>query len=98
MKQLGLALHNYVSTHNVLPPGRIYGPRPGRSATDFPTIFAAQNTPWFCLMLPLLEQGNIANAFNFALGSEGNASPLPLGFFANSTVVMTKIPAMPVAH
>ena len=91
MKQLGLAVHNYISTHNVLPPGRIYGPRPGKPATDFPTIFAAQNTPWFVLMLPFIEQGPLSNAFNFDLGSEGNAAPLPPGFFANSTVAGTKI-------
>ncbi len=91
IKQLGLAVHNYESGNSCLPVGRIYGPRPGKPATDFPTIFAAQNTPWFVLMLPFIEQGNLANTFNYALGSEGNASPLPLGFFANSTVAFTKI-------
>ena len=92
MKQLGLAIHNYASTHNVLPAGRIYGPRPGKPANDFPTIFSgAQNTTWFELMLPLIEQGSMANAFNFDLGAEGPNSPLPLGFFANSTVSTSKI-------
>jgi prepilin-type N-terminal cleavage/methylation domain-containing protein/prepilin-type processing-associated H-X9-DG protein len=92
IKQLGLALHNYISTHNVLPMGRIWGPRPGKAATDFPTIFAgAQNTTWFCLMLPFIEQAPLSNAFNFDLGAEGPNSPLPLGFFANATVSGTKI-------
>lgn len=85
MKQLGLALHNYVSTHNVLPPGRIYG-------TGFPTIFAgAQNTTWFEMMLSFIEQAPLANAFNYDLGAEGPNAPVPLGFFANSTVSGTKI-------
>ena len=92
LKQLGLATANYHDVHNVFPPGRIYGPRPGRAADDFPTIFAgAQNTTWFCLMLPLFEQGTLANAYNFDLGSEGPTTPLPLGYFANSTIAKTKL-------
>src|SRR5208337_566630 len=50
-----------------------------------------QNTPWFCLMLPYIEQGNLANSFNYQLGAEGPWNPLPMGFFANSTVGSTKI-------
>jgi len=95
LKQLGLAVHNYHSVHESLPPGRIWGPRPGRSATDFPTIFSGtQNTTWFCLMLNLSEQGPLANPFNFTLGAEGYAGPglaVAEGFFANSTVTSTKI-------
>jgi prepilin-type N-terminal cleavage/methylation domain-containing protein/prepilin-type processing-associated H-X9-DG protein len=89
MKQLGLAIHNYVSSNTTLPAGRIWAPVPG---STFPTIFSgAQNTTWFCLMLPLVEQGNLSNSFNFALGSEGPLTPLPAGFFANATVAQTKI-------
>ena len=95
LKQLGLGLHNYISTSNTLPPGRIWGPRPGAGPGDFPRIFqGAQNTTWFCMMLPLIEQGNLANAFNFTLGSEGYAGPglaVAAGFFANSTVTSTKM-------
>ena len=43
-------------------------------------------------MLPMVEQGNLANAFNFTLETEG---PLPSNpadwFFANATVAGTKI-------
>ena len=92
LKQLGLAVHNYESANGSLPTGRIYGPRPGRAANDFPTIFAgAQGTTWFCLMMPYLEQQALANSFNYILGSEGPTTPLPTGFFANSTVSTTKI-------
>ncbi|AGA25756.1 DUF1559 domain-containing protein [Singulisphaera acidiphila] len=95
MKQLGLAIHNYNSVHSCIPPGRIWAPRPGQASTDFPKIFqGAQNTTWFCLMLPQVEQGNLANSFNYSLGSEGWAGPGTAaldGFFANSTVAATKI-------
>ncbi|AGA27184.1 DUF1559 family PulG-like putative transporter [Singulisphaera acidiphila] len=91
MKQLGLATHNYVSVHSTLPPGRIWAPWPGK---DFPKIFSgAQNTTWFTLMLPQIEQGNLANSFNYALGAEGWNGPglaVADGFFANSTVTGTK--------
>jgi prepilin-type N-terminal cleavage/methylation domain-containing protein/prepilin-type processing-associated H-X9-DG protein len=95
MKQLGLAIHNYQSTHGVIPPGRIWRPLPNG---NYPLIFSGTaNTPWFCLMLPFIEQGTMASAFNFDLGSEGVPSviggPLgpALGYFANSTVAATKI-------
>jgi prepilin-type N-terminal cleavage/methylation domain-containing protein/prepilin-type processing-associated H-X9-DG protein len=95
MKQLGLALHNYHDVHNSLPPGRIWAPRPGKGAGDFPSIFAgAQNTTWFILMLPMMEQTPLANSFNFTLGSEGYYGAglaVAAGFFANSTVAGTKI-------
>jgi prepilin-type N-terminal cleavage/methylation domain-containing protein/prepilin-type processing-associated H-X9-DG protein len=95
LKQFGIALHNYHSQFNSLPPGRIWGPRPGKPPTDFPGIFAgAQNTTWFELLLPLIEQGSMANAFNFTLGAEGWSGPglaAADGFFANSTVSATKI-------
>ncbi|QEH33090.1 hypothetical protein OJF2_15870 [Aquisphaera giovannonii] len=95
LKQLGLAFHNYLNAHNSLPPGRIWAPRPGKSSTDFPTIFSGvQNTTWFILMLPLIEQTNLANSFNFTLGAEGYYGPglaPAAGFFANSTVSATKI-------
>src|SRR4051794_19504480 len=53
LKQLGLAIANYHDTNNSIPPGRIWGPRPGKAADDFPQVLSGnQNTTWFCLMLP----------------------------------------------
>ena len=90
MKQIGLGLHNYHDPSGSFPPGRIWS----TATASFPTIFSgAQNTTWFILMLPQIEQGNLANSFNYALGEEGVFAPLPLGFFANSTVAATKIAA-----
>jgi len=93
LKQLGLAVHNYHDSNNSFPPGRIWKPLPTRS---FPTIFAGcQNTTWFCMMLSLFEQGNLANSFNYTVGAEGWEGPGPfdsaLGVFVNSTVATTKI-------
>jgi len=89
-KQIGLAIHNYHSISNSLPPGRIWAPIPGGS--QFPTIFSgAQNTPWFVLMLPQFEQQALYNAFNFTLGSEGPLTPFPQGFLANTTVGATRV-------
>ena len=94
MKQFGLAMHNYHSASNSFPCGDIrkvgYPLIPGSTCGS--DIFSdCQNTPWFCLMLPYIEQGNLANSFNYQLGPEGPWAPLPLGFFANSTVGGTKI-------
>ncbi|WP_435020166.1 DUF1559 domain-containing protein [Tundrisphaera sp. TA3] len=95
LKQLGLAIHNYESVHGGLPPGRIWAPRPGKGDADFPKIFSGSpNTTWFCLMLPMIEQSNLANAFNYALGGEGypgGGLTIAAGWFGNSTVMATKI-------
>ena len=47
-----------------------------------------QNTPWFVLMLPYLEQAPLYNAFNASIGIEG---PALLGFVINSTVMTSRI-------
>ena len=86
LKQLGIGLHNYHSTHNSLPPGRIAA---GNCPRGFFT--GCQNTPWFALMLPQIEQQALYDAFNAELGAEGPLAPVPLGFFANATVGATKV-------
>jgi prepilin-type N-terminal cleavage/methylation domain-containing protein/prepilin-type processing-associated H-X9-DG protein len=95
MKQLGLAMHNYHSAEGSFPTGDIRGVgvpmMPGAEPCGTNIFSHCQNTPWFVLMLPYFEQGNLANSYNYALGAEGPVKPLPLGFFANSTVAGTKI-------
>ncbi len=88
-KQLGLAMHNYHDTNNSLPPGRIW--QPGWFGSCGMNFFQCQDTSWFVLMLPQFEQQNLANAFNYSVGVGGPLLPLPVGFFANSTVTATKI-------
>jgi prepilin-type N-terminal cleavage/methylation domain-containing protein len=94
MKQFGLAMHNYHGSSNSFPSGDIrnvgFSLIPGHPCGN--DIFSeCQNTPWFVLMLPFIEQGNLANSFNYQLGSEGPNNLLPMGLFANSTVAGTKI-------
>lgn len=78
MKQIGLALHNYHSTHNVFPPGRMFpdviiGGTPRLTLTSYGT----GNVPdapgnWsgyysvHCHILNYMEQSAAYNAMNFA--------------------------------
>jgi prepilin-type N-terminal cleavage/methylation domain-containing protein/prepilin-type processing-associated H-X9-DG protein len=95
LKQLGLALHNYESAANVFPSGVIYGlggGMPNLLCTSPGFGNNCQNTPWFVLMLPFIEQATLYNSFNAAFGMEGpNISGIPGGFLINSTVYTTKI-------
>jgi prepilin-type N-terminal cleavage/methylation domain-containing protein/prepilin-type processing-associated H-X9-DG protein len=95
MKQVGLAVHNYEDVHNCVVPGNIASDgnplMPGIGTCGRNIFSNCQNTPWFCMLLPQLEQTPLSNAFNFTLGAEGPIAPLPLGLFANSTVGNTRV-------
>jgi prepilin-type N-terminal cleavage/methylation domain-containing protein/prepilin-type processing-associated H-X9-DG protein len=88
-KQLGLAMHNYHDVNNGLPPGRIW--QAGWFGSCGYNFFQCQDTSWFVLMLPQFEQQTLANAFNYSVGVGGPLAPMPVGFFANSTVTATKM-------
>jgi prepilin-type N-terminal cleavage/methylation domain-containing protein/prepilin-type processing-associated H-X9-DG protein len=92
LKQLGLSLANYESAATCYPSALIYGV--GVIPCKSPGFGqGCQNTPWFLLMLPFIEQGALYNSFNAAIGMEGppiGANPLG-GFIVNSTVFTTKI-------
>jgi prepilin-type N-terminal cleavage/methylation domain-containing protein/prepilin-type processing-associated H-X9-DG protein len=94
-KQVGLAIHNYESANNCVVPGNIAGegqkmmPAAGSCSRN---IFSdCQNSPWFTLLLSQIEQGTLYNALNFTLGMEGPLVPFPLGYFANSSIAITKV-------
>jgi prepilin-type N-terminal cleavage/methylation domain-containing protein/prepilin-type processing-associated H-X9-DG protein len=74
LKQIGLALHNYISAVNVLPPGR------------FNTYIAGYGNCWgtYSQLLPQLEQGAIFASFNFSLPPDSNSLAL-----SNSTGFQT---------
>jgi prepilin-type N-terminal cleavage/methylation domain-containing protein/prepilin-type processing-associated H-X9-DG protein len=93
LKQLGLAMHNYESANGIFPSATIYNVNV-LPCTSPGFGNGCQNTPWFLLMLPYIEQGPLYNSFNASIGIEGvQFGPLPGGFIINSTVVITKIPS-----
>lgn len=56
LHQMGVAMHNYHSTHNCLPPGGLE-PRP-----VWPN---GKQFAWSAYLLPYLDQANVANGINF---------------------------------
>ena len=81
LKQIGLALHNYISATNVLPPGRIN------------SHIAGLGNCWgmYAQLLPQLEQQVIFNAFNFNLPPDVDTAPNVTYAEANSTGFMSFI-------
>lgn len=70
MRQLGLALHNYESGLQSFPPSRMYYPDgsdaqtiPSHLTNDSGTESAFQS--WTTLILPYIEQNNLADTFDF---------------------------------
>ncbi len=79
LKQIGLALHNYVSVQNVFPPGRV-------------NSYIAQNgNCWgaYAELLAQMEQQQVFNSFNFNLPPD--TDPTTTTAAANSTGFMTTI-------
>jgi prepilin-type N-terminal cleavage/methylation domain-containing protein/prepilin-type processing-associated H-X9-DG protein len=66
LKQIGLAVHNYISTNNVLPTMYITYYMVGKSD-------AAQTFSGLARMLPYLEQNSIYNAINFNVSARWGA-------------------------
>src|SRR4051812_36495385 len=64
LKQLGLAVHNYVSTNSVLPQQCTF---PSGSDQSWGWSYS-----WGLGLLPHMEQQPAFNAFNFSLGFFGN--------------------------
>ncbi len=58
LKQIGLAIHNYESTHASFPPGQI--------RMGFATQPRVRGWSMFVQLLPYFEQGPLYNKWNFA--------------------------------
>src|SRR5690606_25773131 len=83
LKQLGLALHNYLDVHSVFPPATIAQGQcagsAGAAATSTPTkgptgANVAHNGSGLVLLLPQLEQGPLYDQLNFSLAFDDSAS------------------------
>jgi len=70
LKQLGLAVHNYLSSNNVLPLGDLYPSGSNQATTTTPVIRGnGSNTytyGWTLSILPQMEQQPLFNAVNFS--------------------------------
>jgi prepilin-type N-terminal cleavage/methylation domain-containing protein/prepilin-type processing-associated H-X9-DG protein len=75
LKQIGLALHNYISAMNVLPPGRIN------------SHVAGLGNCWgaYAQLLPQLDQQVIFSSFNFNLPPDVDSAPVVTYAEANIT-------------
>jgi prepilin-type N-terminal cleavage/methylation domain-containing protein/prepilin-type processing-associated H-X9-DG protein len=83
LKQLGLAVHNYHQSHNVLPPTTMFlGP-----TND---LGWGWNSTWATLLLPNLEQTPLYNAFNFSVSANDGGVCMAM----NSTVNYFALPFM----
>jgi len=97
LKQIGLAFHNYHDVNQALPPAKIYS---GSCTISNNAAGHVLNTTAFSMILGYIEQGTLANAYNFSQPSSNAAwyasTPVPnanlLGTsFVNTTVVGTMI-------
>jgi prepilin-type N-terminal cleavage/methylation domain-containing protein/prepilin-type processing-associated H-X9-DG protein len=86
LKQIGLGIHNYVSTYNVFPVGSFLG-RANSGALINKGDWSAH-----ARMLAYLEQSALFNAANFSLVNH-NDDTNRAGLFANQTVCVTRLNA-----
>lgn len=76
LKQLGLGLHNYLSTHSLFPPFFVY-----RSGNPLRLADTDKGANWAVLLLPYLDQSVLYNQWNFnaqAATQPGRSQELPL--------------------
>ena len=91
LKQLGLAIHQYHASHNLIVPGRVWADDQFEGCS-MSFLSGCQGTPWTVPLLPLLEQAPLANGYNFSLGAEGPQGSY-LGSLANATITATRLAA-----
>ena len=106
MKQLGLACHNYESSHMRFPPGCNWGAsssdakrNPNAIVTDPSSATGGQRISWAVFLLPFIEQPSLESTFEGATGNWDTdwwAAILPAGSSTSSggtACVSSVIPA-----
>ena len=83
LKQIGLAVHNYISVNNVLPLKTMW---PNNQAVSWGWSYG-----WGLAILPQVEQSTMYNAFNFATGLFGNSSSPTVYSTGNTTVAYQQL-------
>jgi prepilin-type N-terminal cleavage/methylation domain-containing protein/prepilin-type processing-associated H-X9-DG protein len=84
LKQIGLAIHNYLSTYDVVPPvGSV-----DRNGNSTGTGLVPQTASVHLRLTNYLEQRAVYDAYNFWLSDVANGTSVP----ANTTVMATNIP------
>ncbi len=82
LKQLGLAVHNYISAQQVFPAQTMY---PSTAPYSGGWSFG-----WPLMILQYLEQGPLYNAFNFSIGQFNTSGPFAFDL-GNTTVQYTQL-------
>lgn len=88
LKQIGLALHNYLSVHSYFPPGYVSAVNPAitdacdQDAENQNSVDIGSGWAWGSMILPQLEEQTVYNAINFNLS---------VGFKANDTASLTSL-------
>lgn len=81
LKQIGLALHNYESTHGLFPPSCINNPYATGTidGISFPDgqMTATTGFGWGAMLLPYLDQAPLYNQFNFSTACWAIANKTP---------------------
>ena len=84
LKQIGLAIHNYIETFDVMPPvGSV-----DINGNSTGTGLVPQTASVHLRLTNYLEQRAVYDAYNFLLGDVANGNSVP----ANTTVMSTNIP------
>jgi len=86
LKQLGLAVHNYIQQNNVLPLQTMY---PASADVSWGWSYG-----WPLSLLPNIEQNTMFNAFNFATGLFGNSGTANFASLGNTTVAYMQLGAL----
>ncbi|WP_437191713.1 DUF1559 family PulG-like putative transporter [Planctomicrobium sp. SH527] len=82
LKQLGLAMHNYIDIYGGLPPGFVQAP---------PTTF--NQLTWVAMILPMIDQANSYNKLNFNINIGSLVAGTPNAEVASKPLVAMLCPS-----